>query len=326
MFLTPSILLFMVSIIISVILVLSSPSILVAWIALELRALSFIPLILSGKEMKRGESSIKYFLSQTLGSVIILLRLRGRLLFKGLLWDGILLIALALKIGGAPFHAWLPSMSRQIRWGAFYILLTVQKIVPLVILSCYACQLIKIVFLIRVGSLVVGAIGGLIQIQTRKLLVYSSINQVGWLFSSSLLNLKYVLVFFSSYCFILLSVVGIMYVLNINLIKQIGNLGVNGGLLLISLNLLSLGGLPPFIGFFPKWAVLRQLTSLSGFLVFLMVIMSLLTLYFYLRMSLRAFVLNRISWIGEFKEPKMPLIYVIISCISIFGLPLIILV
>ncbi len=59
--------------------------------------------------------------------------------------------------------------------------------------------------------------------------------------------------------------------------------------IILFLSLLSLGGLPPFIGFLTKWIVLRG-TSRS-FVLFIIVSISLVTLLFYLRIALTSFVL-----------------------------------
>nr|QLY89827.1 NADH dehydrogenase subunit 2 [Azelia cilipes] len=58
-------------------------------------------------------------------------------------------------------------------------------------------------------------------------------------------------------------------------------------------NLLSLGGLPPFLGFFPKMLVIQSLTINNQlFLLMFMVLMTLITLYFYMRLCYSAFMLN----------------------------------
>jgi NADH-ubiquinone oxidoreductase chain 2 len=54
-----------------------------------------------------------------------------------------------------------------------------------------------------------------------------------------------------------------------------------------------LGGLPPFLGFFPKWVVIEYLISINYlFLLFLLIYFTLVTLYFYLRISYTSFLLN----------------------------------
>lgn len=107
MFLSPSSCLFIICILIRIVLVGSSPSLLTSWVGLELNTLSFVPLILTVKGKLERESAIKYFLTQALASVILLI--------GGILTDLqplvsnipniIVLCALLIKLGAAPFHA-----------------------------------------------------------------------------------------------------------------------------------------------------------------------------------------------------------------------------
>jgi NADH-ubiquinone oxidoreductase chain 2 len=61
---------------------------------------------------------------------------------------------------------------------------------------------------------------------------------------------------------------------------------------LLFITLLSLGGLPPFIGFLPKWTVIQLIIANNlKFILTTMVVISLATLYFYLRLSYSRFII-----------------------------------
>ena len=89
-------------------------------------------------------------------------------------------------------------------------------------------------------------------------------------------------------------------------------------------NLLSLGGLPPFLGFLPKWLVIQYTTiNIQLFILIIIIIITLITLYFYLRVSYSAFILNytEINFINYIQFNKISIIcYLTIRFISIFGL------
>lgn len=78
---------------------------------LELNTIVFIPLILTEKTKMAREASIRYFLTQTLASVLIVVG--GVSFFLNLydLGNVIILIGLATKLGGAPFHRWILSIA-----------------------------------------------------------------------------------------------------------------------------------------------------------------------------------------------------------------------
>jgi len=74
--------------------------------------LAFIPLLLNENSKGLRDSSIKYFLTQALASVLFLLSLVISPVFGQLDQPLILLVVVALlvKLGAAPFHAWVPSI------------------------------------------------------------------------------------------------------------------------------------------------------------------------------------------------------------------------
>nr|QNV11583.1 NADH dehydrogenase subunit 2 [Limnophora tigrina] len=93
---------------------------------------------------------------------------------------------------------------------------------------------------------------------------------------------------------------------------------------LLFFNLLSLGGLPPFLGFFPKLLVIQMLTMNNQyFLLTIMMLMTLITLYFYLRLCYSTFMLNYYenNWMNFslFNEFNLNM-FIMNSFFSIFGL------
>jgi NADH-ubiquinone oxidoreductase chain 2 len=92
-----------------------------------------------------------------------------------------------------------------------------------------------------------------------------------------------------------------------------------------------LGGLPPFLGFLPKWIIIQSLVDHNySPLVTLMVIFTLGTLYFYLRMGYSAFILTHATpkWLGL--APLSPILQSVtlfllsISLVGLAGAPLLI--
>jgi NADH-ubiquinone oxidoreductase chain 2 len=93
---------------------------------------------------------------------------------------------------------------------------------------------------------------------------------------------------------------------------------------MIFTTLLSLGGLPPFIGFFPKWVVIQILIiNNSRFIITIMVVASLTTLYYYLRVCYSRFMIlyDSPKWIPQNHSENKIIIYrVILTSASITGL------
>nr|WDR46304.1 NADH dehydrogenase subunit 2 [Lasiopodomys gregalis] len=274
-----------------------SSNLFVMWIGLEMNLLALIPLMLNNPNPRSTEAATKYFLTQATASMILLLSILMN--FKQLgTWTfqpetdinimTMTFISLAIKLGLAPFHSWLPEVTQGIKLDVGLILLTWQKIAPLSILSQFY-ELINpnLLILSALISVLIGAWNGLNQTQTRKILAYSSIAHMGWMISilpynpslTALNLLVYIIMtipmffIFSTHSFTSISSMSLMW----NKMPM--------ALPMISLILMSTGGLPPLTGFLPKWAIITELMKNSNLsLASLMAMTALINLFFYMRL------------------------------------------
>nr|ADD83042.1 NADH dehydrogenase subunit 2 [Baetis sp. PC-2010] len=286
----PLMLLFTLILFISVFLVISSPSWLGAWVGLEVNLMSFIPLMLSRVVITSVESCVKYFLVQAFSSLLLLLSILTHMQSAFNLWTQfsfpvmLLVVALLIKLGAAPFHYWFPSVSSGIGWYQNFVLMTFQKVGPLVLLY-YVWGLVPLTILLVMGSAFVGSVGGLNQSSMRKLMAYSSINHLGWLLVACYFGLKFMFTYFLIYLFTNLFLVGVMASSGIYYLSQIYYYASDGlKSILMMVTWFSFGGLPPFVGFFGKWLIISSMLD-SGmlFLCFFLIMMSLVSLYYYTR-------------------------------------------
>nr|AFV08480.1 NADH dehydrogenase subunit 2 [Lucilia cuprina] len=302
-----------------------------AWMGLEINLLAFIPLMSDDKLMST-EASLKYFLTQALASsvflfAVILFLLNSSKTNSNYFMEMMIFSSLLLKSGSAPFHFWFPNVMEGLSWTNALILMTWQKIAPLMLISYIIFKPLIITSIIL--SSLIGALGGLNQTSLRKLMAYSSINHLGWMlaamYNSNLLWMTY----FLFYSFLSFAMIFMFNMFKTSHINQLFSLFFHSKVMKFFLffNLLSLGGLPPFLGFYPKWIVIQSLTINNQlFLLTFMVLMTLITLYFYMRLSYSAFMLNYYenNWLNYsmFKSSYMK-IFMTFSFISIFGLFLI---
>nr|YP_009725344.1 NADH dehydrogenase subunit 2 [Monolepta occifluvis]QBX88858.1 NADH dehydrogenase subunit 2 [Monolepta occifluvis] len=265
------------------------------WIGLEINLLSMIPLMKSHTNKFPAEASLKYFITQTLASTMILftmiLMLNTSEFITMQFKDSYLLIlnsALLTKLGAAPFHAWFPEVMEGLNWMNSLILLTWQKLTPMVLIM-YNFKMSTFFSIIIISSSIIGGILGFNQISTRKIMAYSSINHIAWMLAS-MLNFKMIwFSYFIIYSTITLNIVMIFFILNIFNLNQLF-LTLNSNKLMkmfFIMNFLSLGGLPPFLGFLPKWLVIMNLVNNNFYtLSFILIIFTLITLFFYIRITL----------------------------------------
>nr|YP_009590136.1 NADH dehydrogenase subunit 2 [Palesisa nudioculata]QBM09706.1 NADH dehydrogenase subunit 2 [Palesisa nudioculata] len=328
MFNNSSKILFLSILMMSTLISISANSWMGAWMGLEINLLSFIPLMSDNKLMST-ESSLKYFLTQALASsmflfAIILFLMNSNEMYSNSFMKMMIFSSLLLKSGAAPFHFWFPNVIEGLSWINSLILMTWQKIAPLMLISYIIYKPLIITSIIFSSN--VGALGGLNQTSLRKLMAYSSINHLGWMLAAMYQNNLLWMTYFSFYSFLTFSMIFLLNMYKISHINQLFSLFYYSKSMkfFIFFNLLSLGGLPPFLGFFPKWIVIQSLVLTNQFfLLTIMVLMTLITLYFYIRLSYSAFMLNyyEINWIknSNYNNMKMNML-MLFSFISSFGL------
>nr|WAK85118.1 NADH dehydrogenase subunit 2 [Ophthalmolycus amberensis] len=270
---------------------------LLAWMGLEMNTLAILPLMAQHHHPRAVEATTKYFLTQATGAAMLLFASTTNAWMTGQ-WDiqqmshplpiTLITLALALKVGLAPVHAWLPEVLQGLDLTTGLILSTWQKLAPFALLM--QVQPLNSSLLIALGltSTLVGGWGGLNQTQLRKILAYSSIAHLGWMllvmqFSPSLALLTllaYFLMTFSTFLVFKLNNSTTLNALSTSWAKAPALTA------LAPLILLSLGGLPPLTGFMPKWLILQELAKQDlALTATLAALAALLSLYFYLRLS-----------------------------------------
>nr|YP_010518897.1 NADH dehydrogenase subunit 2 [Culex territans]UXO95462.1 NADH dehydrogenase subunit 2 [Culex territans] len=325
---------FLIMLIFGSLITISANSWLGAWMGLEINLLSFIPLMNEGKKnLMTSESSLKYFLTQAFASSILLFAIILMMMSFNMNWlnnnfyELLILSTLLLKNGAAPFHFWFPGVMEGLSWINGLILMTWQKIAPLMLISYNIHYYFFLVTIIL--SMIIGALGGLNQTSLRKLMAFSSINHLGWMLMAMMNNELLWIVYFTFYFFLSMSIVLLFNNLKLFHFNQIFNFSMMNPVIkfFLFLNLLSLGGLPPFLGFLPKWLVIQNLVETHQlFLLFISVCLTLVTLYYYLRMSYSIYMLNfnKNSWMtmNYFNNKNMTLILTM-NFFSIMGLMII---
>nr|YP_009232587.1 NADH dehydrogenase subunit 2 [Tecia solanivora]AMA34388.1 NADH dehydrogenase subunit 2 [Tecia solanivora] len=299
------------------------------WIGLEINLLSFIPLISNSNNLMTSEASLKYFLTQSIASINFLFSILLKFIlmknFEINLFLSIMInSSLLMKMGSAPFHFWFPNVIEGLSWLNCFILMTWQKISPMILLSYYFNK--NFLIMIMILNSIIGAIGGLNQTSLRKLMAFSSINNLGWMLSTILISENLWMFYLFMYSFLVLIMCFLFNILNMFYINQLFILNLNPLIKLsLLINFLSLGGLPPFIGFFPKWIVINYLINNKIFiLTFIFVMMSLIMLFFYIRIIYSSFMFNylKMKWFKIFIKNYSFILINFFSLISISGMVL----
>nr|QNV12101.1 NADH dehydrogenase subunit 2 [Argiope bruennichi] len=265
---------FSVFYILSIILTVSCSDWFLIWVGLEINMMSFIALVYD-RSSSSVETCMKYFFIQSLGSGILMM-----MFYSEFYWfEYICLGVLSYKMGGGPFYFWFPAVCDSLSWGSCLLLMTVQKVLPLLMISFLVSMFL---WFIIISSLVMGALGSLNQKSVKRLMAFSSVHHIGWILMGNFLQENLWMIYLAMYSAM---ITGIIWTLMKDKILEVGMLGKMSSKWSFVLGMLSLGGMPPMLGFYLKWWLFYNLMIMDFSLLILMVLMSVLMFYVYLRIS-----------------------------------------
>nr|ARF05745.1 NADH dehydrogenase subunit 2 [Hisonotus thayeri] len=270
---------------------------LLAWMGLEINTLAILPLMAQHHHPRSVEATTKYFLAQATAAATILFASMTNAWITGQ-WDIthmshpaatiMITTALALKVGLAPMHFWMPPVLQGLDLTTGLIMSTWQKLAPFALLIQIAPTMHPtLLTTIGILSTMIGGWGGLNQTQLRKMLAYSSIAHLGWMIV--------VIQFMPQLTALTLGIYIIMtsttfLTFKLLMTTKMSTLAMTWSKTPLitttaALALLSLGGLPPLTGFMPKWLILQELVKQElPLTATIMALSALLSLYFYLRL------------------------------------------
>nr|QNH73690.1 NADH dehydrogenase subunit 2 [Zoothera everetti] len=277
---------------------LSSNHWVMAWTGLEINTLAVLPLIAKSHHPRSIEAATKYFLIQAAASTLILFSSMTNAWYTGQ-WDItqltcptsclILTTAIAMKLGLAPFHFWFPEVLQGCSLTTGLLLSTALKLPPMALFLMTAQSLNPTpLTAMAILSAALGGWMGLNQTQTRKILAFSSISHLGWMTIIIAYDPKLALLNF--YLYVLMTAAVFLTLNSMKTLKlsTLMTTWVKTPALsaMLMLTLLSLAGLPPLTGFLPKWLIIQELTKQNMVpTATIMALLSLLSLFFYLRLA-----------------------------------------
>ena len=305
----------------------SSAHFLTAYIGLELLSLSLYAMIaLHRDSVQASEAALKYFVLGALASGILLYGISmvygasGSLHFAAvaqaaadghvngwLLKLGILFIvaAIAFKFGAVPFHMWVPDVYQ----GAPTSVAAFIGSMPKIAATVFTFRILVEGFALQKGdwqlvfaalgalSLLVGNLAAIMQTNIKRMFAFSTVSHMGFIllaFLGSVIGVEAAIYYAVAYILMSLAGFGVLMVVSREG-KECENIADLAGLnqrnawyaFVMMLVLFSMAGIPPLMGFYAKFAVLKALVAAQyGWAIWLAVfavVMSLIGAFYYLR-------------------------------------------
>lgn len=287
--LIPSIYCFVFRYMISFVIVIRREDWFLVWIGLEINMISFLILVYKRYRIMIGESCLKYFFIQRIGSSLFISLFYLSFYEVG----GIILLVLRLKIGAGPFFFWFPSICSGLDWISCYILILFQKILPLILIFMFVHWILWIIIFIR---LFLGVLGSFNQVNIKQLLAYSSINHLGWIIMIGLFKGMRWIIYLLLYGILLLRVVILLVKDNV---IDFSKIYLSKNKLVFMIGILSIGGIPPLLGFFLKWIALVSIFNVRNIFLFILVVVSVIILYIYIRIVYDVILIRGNEWCND---------------------------
>nr|AVW86151.1 NADH dehydrogenase subunit 2 [Panthalis oerstedi] len=312
--------LFSSTLVLGTILSISGSQWLFIWVGLELNLLSFVPLLTASRLNQETEAAMKYFLAQALGSGLLLtgglsLNMAAMTLLPPAAATLVLLSGLLIKLGMPPCHFWFPAVMSAVSWPLCLLLSTWQKITPMfIILHSTQLTFTPSTIMVISAAALIGGIGGLNQSALRPLLAYSSIGHMAWMLGTSICSLAASIIYFVIYIFISASLMIAIWSISSSSPLTL-SLTASSSLITthITLLILSLGGIPPFLGFLPKWLTIQAIVPMSLSTAIILILGSILNLLYYLNLLFILFVKRQPTLLLPTLSPKYPHILPILN-------------
>jgi NADH-quinone oxidoreductase subunit N len=226
---------------------------------------------------------------------------------------GLLLVGFAFKISAVPFHMWTPDayegapaivtgfMSTAVKAAAFAAFARVF----LSAFEPFSTQWAPVVWILAAATMILGTVVGVAQTNLKRMLAYSSIAHGGYLLmglvAANQVGKAAILFYLLAYAITNLAAFGVIALLgtrdqpNDELRDYAGLWQTHPALAaLMTVSLLSLGGLPPTVGFIGKWYIFSAAVSAGYYgLAIIGVLTSVISVFFYLRVVVMMYMADR---------------------------------
>ena len=303
----------------------SAHSLLTVYLGLELLSLSLYAMVAMNRDSRTAsEAAMKYFVLGALASGMLLygmsmlygatgtldlaairehvvgLEDRNMVLILGLVF---VIVGIAFKLGAVPFHMWVPDVYEGAPTSVTLFIGSAPKIAAFGMLmrllvdglSGMQADWTSMLVILSVLSMGVGNIIAIAQTNLKRMLAYSTIAHVGFLFlgitAGSSAGYSASMFYIIVYAFMSLGAFAMIVLLGrsgfeadrIEDFKGLNDRNPWYAFLMLIL-MMSMAGVPPFLGFWAKWSVLREVVAAEmTWLAVVAVVFSIIGAFYYLR-------------------------------------------
>ncbi|MDR0588065.1 MAG: NADH-quinone oxidoreductase subunit N [Burkholderiales bacterium] len=289
------------------------------FLGVEMMSLPLYAMIALKPDQRATEAAMKYFFLGALSSAILLYALSLAYGTSGTLTallsananssHGInlanlaylfLIAAIAFKLSLVPFHGWAPDVYQGAPTFLTFFISTVPKLAGVMLLFRFSFGEVSssVLTLLSLLSMIVGAVAAIIQTDIKRMLAYSTIGHMGYLLlgmiAQDTMGYTASFVYIFAYALTGLAAFGVLLLAGganqpPETLDDLAGFSKKFPALawVMAAAMLSYAGVPPFIGFFTKFAVIESAWNAGTFVLSLVSVVAILTsviaAFYYLR-------------------------------------------
>nr|WPS67084.1 NADH dehydrogenase subunit 2 [Hyssopus sp. 1 HHL-2023a] len=304
--------LFLPLLLISSLIIFISSSWISMWMIMEINLISFICLMIFDKNLKMN-MSFNYFLIQSMNSYLFLigsifLNFNSYYIFMMMLF--IMNFSMLMKLSIFPFHMWYINIMKSMNWMNIMLMSTTQKIIPLFCLNNIINIMNNNMFMFYMNMFIIlissffSTLMGMMQNLLKILMSYSSMIHMSWIIMLMFFNEMMMMNYFIIYSIISFSMYFMFYKFNINNLLDLNFLKFNKNYYyyFFMTMMMCMAGSPPLFGFMMKWISIQSMYTMSFFYIFILIINSLMSMYFYYQIMFSSLMNNMMSMKMNFKK------------------------
>jgi NADH-quinone oxidoreductase subunit N len=326
----------------------SSASFLTMYLGLETLSLAMYAMVAFERDAPTGaEASMKYFVLGAIASgcllygISLVYGVAGSVVFSdirgfiagasgppamaALVGLGFIVVGIAFKFGAVPFHMWLPDVYQGAPACSTLFIATVPKLAALALairvlvegLPALAPDWETMLVVLAVLSLAIGNLTAIVQTSIRRLLAYSTVGHVGFIFlglvagmpagaeAALYYTLVYVLMSAGAFGIVILLSSGGVDADSMDELRGLNRRSpwFAGMMLLLMVSMI---GVPPLAGFYAKWAVLSALVDAGRtWLALVGLVFSVIGAFYYLKVIRLMYFENATVQQGAALQPAL---------------------
>nr|YP_863651.1 NADH dehydrogenase subunit 2 [Nymphon gracile]ABF93283.1 NADH dehydrogenase subunit 2 [Nymphon gracile] len=273
------------------------------WYSMELNTSAIIPILALTNKIDKGMAMNMSVINSFCALVFVFISLSLDLFFfKGSTVEilcVIMMSSMLMKLGVFPFCFWFISVMKSVSWFSFFMLSSIQKMLPMVVLIWMFMKInnFLLVMLLSLNS-ILAAMGTLKTNSVKLIFAFSSISYTSWFilvsFNSSVVWLMSMLIY-------ILNMMFIIKIISLKKLKMIKDSFKESSLVLIFL-ILNVGGLPPMSGFAMKLFMMKTLIFSGSNMIlmgsFILMFSAILILFSYIKIIISSIMIVsvKMSW------------------------------